>query len=83
MTVAKDIPIEMVEEFALIGNADEIADRLRPYAAAGAEHVLIGDVTGTTYAPEEAVRYMGELARLKNLVEEFSAVCGVRPEAVP
>lgn len=66
---AKRIPVELVEELAWFGNADEIAARLKPYAEAGAEHVVLGDVTGTTYAPAETMRVLGaQLPRLAELV---------------
>lgn len=66
---AKRIPVELVEELAWFGNADEIAGRLKPYAEAGAQHVVLGDVTGTTYAPAETARVLGgQLPRLAELL---------------
>jgi phthiodiolone/phenolphthiodiolone dimycocerosates ketoreductase len=66
---AKRIPVELVEELGWFGNADEIAARLKPYAEAGASHVVLGDVTGTTYAPTETARVLGQqLPRLRDLV---------------
>lgn len=68
--IAPRIPLELLEELAWIGSAEEIAERLEPFAEAGASHVVLGDLTGTTYAPEDAARVMGtELPRLKTLVE--------------
>ena len=67
--IAKKIPFEMMEEYLLVGNADDIAARLRPYAEAGMEHVILGDFTGLTYAPAEAGRLLTtEMARLKQLL---------------
>jgi phthiodiolone/phenolphthiodiolone dimycocerosates ketoreductase len=67
--IAPRIPIELVEELAWLGNAEEIAARIEPYAQAGATHLMLGDVTGTTYAPADAQRVLGEqLPRLKRLV---------------
>jgi phthiodiolone/phenolphthiodiolone dimycocerosates ketoreductase len=69
-TVAPQIPIELVEELAWLGNAEEIADRIKPFAVAGATHLMLGDVTGTTYAPEDSMRVLGtQLPRLKSLLE--------------
>ena len=68
--VARRIPIELVEELAWLGDADEIADRIKPFAAAGATHLMLGDVTGTTYAPEDSMRVLGaQLPRLKARLE--------------
>ena len=37
---------------------------------AGATHLMLGDVTGTTYAPEDSMRVLGtQLPRLKSLLE--------------
>ncbi|WAJ43378.1 LLM class flavin-dependent oxidoreductase [Mycobacterium sp. Aquia_216] len=70
--IADTIPVELVEELAWLGNADEIAERIAPYAESGATHLLLGDVTGTTYAPEEAARVIGEqLPRLRELLQEL------------
>ncbi|GAA0633409.1 phthiodiolone/phenolphthiodiolone dimycocerosates ketoreductase [Sporichthya brevicatena] len=69
---AKRIPVELVEELAWFGNADEIAARLKPYAEVGLEHIVLGDVTGTTYAPEETARVLG--GQLPRLVELMHAL---------
>ena len=68
--IAPRIPIELVEELAWLGSAEEIADRIKPFAEAGATHLMLGDVTGTTYAPEESMRVLGsQLPLLKKLLE--------------
>jgi phthiodiolone/phenolphthiodiolone dimycocerosates ketoreductase len=70
--IAEKIPVELVEELAWLGNAEEIAERIAPYAEAGATHLMLGDVTGTTHAPQEAARVIGEqLPRLKALLEQL------------
>jgi phthiodiolone/phenolphthiodiolone dimycocerosates ketoreductase len=70
--IAGKIPVELVEELAWLGNADEIAERIAPYAESGATHLLLGDVTGTTYAPEQAARVIGEqLPRLRALLQDL------------
>jgi phthiodiolone/phenolphthiodiolone dimycocerosates ketoreductase len=70
--LAPKIPIELVEELAWLGNAEEIADRIAPFAEAGATHLMLGDVTGTTYTPQDAMRVLGtELPKLKKLLESI------------
>lgn len=70
--IADTIPVELVEELAWLGNADEIAERVAPYADCGASHLMLGDVTGTTYAPAEAARVIGEqLPRLRALLQRL------------
>lgn len=66
--IAPRIPIQMVEELALLGNAADIASRLRPYAEAGLQHVVLCDITGLCQAPADTVRLMGELGRLRSLL---------------
>lgn len=69
--IAETIPVELVEELVWLGNAEEIAERITPYAEAGATHLMLGDVSGITYEPEEAARVIGEqLPRLKALLEQ-------------
>jgi phthiodiolone/phenolphthiodiolone dimycocerosates ketoreductase len=45
--LAKVIPGELLEEWWCFGNAEEIAERLSPYADKGLEHVVIANSTGT------------------------------------
>jgi phthiodiolone/phenolphthiodiolone dimycocerosates ketoreductase len=44
--LAPKIPLELVEEFYFLGNVDEIAGRIRPYADNGLEHVVLANATG-------------------------------------
>jgi phthiodiolone/phenolphthiodiolone dimycocerosates ketoreductase len=70
--LAPRIPLELLEELAWIGSAEEIAERLRPFAEAGASHIVLGDLTGTTYTPEDSAQVLGaQLPRLKRLIEAF------------
>jgi phthiodiolone/phenolphthiodiolone dimycocerosates ketoreductase len=70
IAIAETIPVELVEELAWLGNADEIAAQVAPYAEVGATHLMLGDVTGLTYAPAEVGRVLGEqLPRLKTLLD--------------
>lgn len=66
--IAPRIPIELVEEFVMLGNAVEIAAQLEPYSAAGLDHVVLADLTAMAQAPEDAVEAMGELSTLKPLL---------------
>jgi phthiodiolone/phenolphthiodiolone dimycocerosates ketoreductase len=66
---ARAVPLELAEELMWIGNADEIAARVEPFVAAGASHLVLGDLTGTTYAPEDAAAILGaQLPRLRSLL---------------
>lgn len=70
--MANRIPVELVEELAWLGNAEEVAERIAPYAEVGATHLMLGDVTGITYAPADSSRVLGEqLPRLKALLDEL------------
>jgi len=70
--IAARIPVELVEELVWLGNAEEIAARIAPYAEVGTTHLMLGDVTGTTYAPAETARVLGtQLPRLKALLADL------------
>jgi phthiodiolone/phenolphthiodiolone dimycocerosates ketoreductase len=70
--IANRIPIELVEELAWLGNADEIAAKIEPFAAAGATHLMLGDVTGTTYAPADAQAVLSlQLPKLKRMLADL------------
>ena len=51
--LAPRIPFELVEEFFFVGSAAEIADRVSAYADNGAEHVILGNATGTVGGLDE------------------------------
>jgi phthiodiolone/phenolphthiodiolone dimycocerosates ketoreductase len=68
--LAPRIPLEMYEEHVLVGNADEIAARLRLYADAGCEHFILADMTGLAVSPGESARLMPQLSRLRALLKE-------------
>jgi phthiodiolone/phenolphthiodiolone dimycocerosates ketoreductase len=67
--LAPRIPIELVEEFVMLGNAAEVAAGLDPYGAAGLDHVVLADLTAMAYTPEDAPAALGELFKLKPLLE--------------
>jgi len=62
--LAPRIPAEMMDEFALLGNADEVFSGLRAFRDAGAEHMVLGDFTGIVYTPDELPDKLHELAKL-------------------
>jgi phthiodiolone/phenolphthiodiolone dimycocerosates ketoreductase len=62
--LAGRLPIEMFEDFVLMGNAEEVAERLRPYADAGLEHVVLADMSSVAVGPQEAERAFAEMAKL-------------------
>ena len=64
--VAEKIPFEMVEEAVMIGNADDIAKRILPYAEAGLDHVVFADLTGFTFSAAETGQLLSsELSKLR------------------
>jgi phthiodiolone/phenolphthiodiolone dimycocerosates ketoreductase len=69
--IAPRIPLELFEEFVIVGNAQEVAAHIEPLARAGAQHVVLADVTGTTYDPSEAAKHLGELGKLKTTLAEL------------
>lgn len=71
--LANTLPTEMFAEFVLIGNADEVAARLEPYAAAGLEFVLLADMSSLAAGPEAAAQAFQQMARLTTLLHELPA----------
>jgi phthiodiolone/phenolphthiodiolone dimycocerosates ketoreductase len=71
--IAPKIPLELVEDFVMLGNAEEVFARVKEFWNAGARHLLLADVTGTTYEPAEAAKQMGELPKLKALLQGLQA----------
>lgn len=69
--VAPRIPVEMVERWALIGNAEEIAVRILPFQEAGLEYLVVADFSGLIYAPEELPVGLAEMAKLAARVHEL------------
>jgi hypothetical protein len=79
-SLADRLPLEMFEDFILMGNADDIAERLRPYAAAGLEFVLLADMSSVVVRPEDAARAFQELHRLTQLLHDLTpATASVPP----
>jgi phthiodiolone/phenolphthiodiolone dimycocerosates ketoreductase len=70
--LAPSIPFELVEEFNFIGNATEIADRVRGYPENGLEHVILGNVTGVVGGLDEINANAGELLALVAALRELS-----------
>jgi phthiodiolone/phenolphthiodiolone dimycocerosates ketoreductase len=59
--IAPTIPFELVDEYFFIGNATEIADRVRGYADNGLEHVILGNGTGTVGGLDEINANAGQV----------------------
>lgn len=51
--LAPTIPVDLVEEFTFIGNATEIADRVRGYADNGLQHIIVANATGSVGGLDE------------------------------
>jgi phthiodiolone/phenolphthiodiolone dimycocerosates ketoreductase len=71
--LAPRIPFELVEEYLLAGNAEEVAQRIRPYADAGLQHPVIMNLTGLVGGVEEAMARGSDLAALGRLVQAMGA----------
>jgi phthiodiolone/phenolphthiodiolone dimycocerosates ketoreductase len=69
--LARRIPMKLLEEMVMIGNADEIATNMKPYADAGLEHLVLADLSPLTHAPETLPSAMAELPKLKNDLDEI------------
>ena len=69
--LAPQLPFEMFEDFVLIGNAEDVAARLTPYAEAGLEHVVLADMSSLVAGPEESARAFAELGSLTARLHEL------------
>jgi phthiodiolone/phenolphthiodiolone dimycocerosates ketoreductase len=63
--LAERIPVELLEEFVMIGNADEIATKMKAHGDAGLEHLVLADLSPLTHAPESLPLAMAELPKLR------------------
>lgn len=70
--LAGAIPLEMFDEWVMLGNAHEIAARLEPFAEAGLEHVVLADMSAIALAPEDAPAALAQLATLAPLLKEMN-----------
>jgi phthiodiolone/phenolphthiodiolone dimycocerosates ketoreductase len=66
--LASQIPFELMEEVAIIGNAREMQEKLEPFLDAGAQHVTFYDFTGVLAVPPEVTA--GELGKLVSLLRD-------------
>jgi phthiodiolone/phenolphthiodiolone dimycocerosates ketoreductase len=69
--LAPAIPFELVEEFFFMGNATEVADRIRGYVDNGLEHVILRNATGTVGGLDEINTNTTEFASLMTTLGEF------------
>lgn len=67
--LAPTLPMEMFEEWVMIGNAEEIAARLEPFAKVGLQHVVLADMSAIALAPEDAPAALGQLAALTPMLQ--------------
>lgn len=65
---APRIPFELLEEYVFMGNAAEVAERLRRYSDAGLEHPILCNLTGLVGGLDEAMKQGSELGVLRELV---------------
>jgi phthiodiolone/phenolphthiodiolone dimycocerosates ketoreductase len=66
----EQVPREMVEAFFMTGNANDLAEQIRPYQQRGLEYVVIADITGLTHDPATLAALMPELAKLRSLLHQ-------------
>jgi phthiodiolone/phenolphthiodiolone dimycocerosates ketoreductase len=64
--LAPTLPFELVEEFYFIGNAEEVAERVGPYADNGLEHAVLTNATGIVGGLDEIAANMGQLSSLRD-----------------
>ena len=69
--IAPSIPVEVVEEFLYIGNAEEIARRIEAYADNGLEHVVVGNLTGIVGGGKEFQARLPEAMALTAAIREM------------
>ena len=58
------VPIEMFEEFVLLGNADEVVQQISRWTAKGLEHVVIANYSGVAGPIEEAFSHIDQVQKL-------------------
>jgi phthiodiolone/phenolphthiodiolone dimycocerosates ketoreductase len=62
--LATRIPTEMFAEFVMLGNAEEVAAQIQPYADAGLEHVVLADMSSLACGPGDAQQAIEQLGLL-------------------
>ncbi|MBW2271345.1 MAG: LLM class flavin-dependent oxidoreductase [Deltaproteobacteria bacterium] len=66
--LAPRIPFELLADYYLAGNAEEVFERLLPFAAAGLEHVILTLCLGMVGGPPEIEEFLAEFARLREML---------------
>lgn len=69
--IAPRIPFELLEEYVFMGNAGEVARRLRGFADAGCEHLMIFNMTGIVGGMQEAITRASDLGTLGQLIQSM------------
>jgi phthiodiolone/phenolphthiodiolone dimycocerosates ketoreductase len=62
--LAPTIPFELISEAIVMGNVEEITAQIEPYARAGTEHLIIGNLTGLVGGASEAAARAPDFPRL-------------------
>lgn len=57
------VPPEVVERVAIVGTPDQVAEKIRPYASAGVEHLILWDLAPFTGARSDKVFELTEALR--------------------
>jgi phthiodiolone/phenolphthiodiolone dimycocerosates ketoreductase len=73
--IASQIPFELMEEVAIVGNAAEMQEKLEPFLDTGVQHVTFYDFTGVLAVPPEVVA--AQLGKLVNSLRDY------QPRATP
>jgi phthiodiolone/phenolphthiodiolone dimycocerosates ketoreductase len=71
--LAPTVPFEFLSDTILMGSPDEIAARLEPYARAGAEHVILANMTGVVGGQAEFTARIPDFPRLAAKLRELTA----------
>jgi phthiodiolone/phenolphthiodiolone dimycocerosates ketoreductase len=82
--IAPRIPMDMVEDFIWVGNADELANRLEPFVELGARQIVLSDLTAFGHSAETSAELLPQFRdladRLRAMVPPAEAA---RPGEVP
>lgn len=78
------LSIDAVDERLLVGNASEIAERLRPFIDVGLQCLVVCDITGLVYPPQEADLQLGQLKKLCDLLrsQQTTTSTAITPRTV-
>jgi phthiodiolone/phenolphthiodiolone dimycocerosates ketoreductase len=69
--LAPRLPIELVEDFYFIGNAEEIVERIGPYIDNGLQHIVLANGTGIVGGMDEITANRDEFLSLLNALRRL------------